>query len=129
VIVEQQEEALMQIIIFCKTGPSATKVHLPIAVIVNLHLIWSSFTRFFSKDRLMELSPIHEFSKFQRHTLLFATLSTSKSEEREYVDRRRRSIVAHSGYIQRLVGKRSRGFGLVLTSQRTIGAPLHRRRR
>jgi hypothetical protein len=34
-IVEQQEEALMQIVIFCKTGPATPKVHLPIAVIVT----------------------------------------------------------------------------------------------
>jgi hypothetical protein len=63
VIVEQQEEALIQIVIFCKMGPATPKVHLPIAIIVYLHLIWRFFTRFFSKDGLTELSPIHEFSK------------------------------------------------------------------
>jgi hypothetical protein len=63
VIVEQQKEALMQIVILYKTGPAAPKVHLTIVVIVNLHIIWRSSTRFFSKDGLTELSPIHEFSK------------------------------------------------------------------
>jgi hypothetical protein len=130
VILEQQKEALMQIVILCKTGPAAPEVHLPNAVIVNLHLIWRSFTRFLSKDGFTEFSPIHELSKLQRNTLMFTALSTSESEEREYVDRRkRRSIVARSDCIQRLVGNRNKGFGLVLTSQRMTGAPFHRRRR
>jgi hypothetical protein len=42
VVVEQQEPPLMQIIIFCKTGPSAPEEHLSIAIIVYLHLIWRS---------------------------------------------------------------------------------------
>jgi hypothetical protein len=58
VIVEQQEEALVQIVIFCKTGPAAPEVHLLIAVIVYLHFIWRSSTRIFSKDGLTELSPM-----------------------------------------------------------------------
>jgi hypothetical protein len=121
----------MQIIILCKLGPAAPKVHLPIAIIINLHLIWRPITRFFSKDGLTEFSPIHECSKLQGHTLLFAALRTSESEKREYVDRRRRkrSILARRGCIQMLIGMRDRGFWLVLTSQRATGEPFHRRRR
>jgi hypothetical protein len=121
VIVEQQEEALMKVVNLRKTRTAACKVHLPIAIIINLNFIWRPFPRFFSKDGLTELSSIHESSKLQRHTLLFTALSTSESEKREYVDRRRRSILAHSGCIQRLAAKRGRGFGLVLTSQRATG--------
>jgi hypothetical protein len=62
-VVEQHEKALMQIMIFCKMGSATPEVHLTIAVIVNLHLVWRSSTRFFSKDGLTELAPIHEFSK------------------------------------------------------------------
>jgi hypothetical protein len=46
VIVEKQKEALMHVMILCKMGPAALEVHLTIAVILNLHLIWRSFTRF-----------------------------------------------------------------------------------
>jgi hypothetical protein len=117
VIVEQQEPPLIQIVILCKMGPATPEEHLSITVIVYLHHIWRSFTRLFSKGGLTKLLPIREFSEL-RHTLLLMTLSTSESEEREYVARRwRRSILACSGYIQRLVGKRSRRFGFVLTSQ------------
>jgi hypothetical protein len=69
-IIEQHKEALMQIMILCKMGPSAPEVHLTIAVIVNLNLIWRSSTRFFPKDGLAELSSIHECGKLQRHMLL-----------------------------------------------------------
>jgi hypothetical protein len=55
VIIEQQKEALMQIIILCKARPAIPEVHLPIAIIVNLHLIWKPCTRFFSKDGLMKI--------------------------------------------------------------------------
>jgi hypothetical protein len=53
----------MQIMILYKMGPAAPEVHLTIAVIVYLHLVWSSSTRFFSEDGFTELAPIHEFSK------------------------------------------------------------------
>jgi hypothetical protein len=63
VVVEQQEPSLMQIVIFCKTGPPAPEEHLSIAIIVYLHLIWRSFTGLFSKDGFTKILPIHEFSK------------------------------------------------------------------
>jgi hypothetical protein len=62
-IVKQHKKALMQIMILCKTGPAAPEVHLTIVVMVNLHLVWRSSTRFFLKDGLTELAPVHEFSK------------------------------------------------------------------
>jgi hypothetical protein len=43
-----------------KMGPAAPEVHLTIVVIVYLHLVWSSSTRFFSEDGFMELAPVHE---------------------------------------------------------------------
>jgi hypothetical protein len=83
-------------------------------------------TRFFSKDGFMELAPVHECSKLQRHTLLLPALSTSDSEKREHIDRRRRwSTLAPSTGIYRSADKRSRRFQLFLTSQWMTGAPLH----
>jgi hypothetical protein len=62
-IVEQHKKTLMQVMILCKMGPTASEVHFTIAVIVYLHLEWSSSTRFFSEDGFTELAPVHEFSK------------------------------------------------------------------
>jgi hypothetical protein len=59
VVIEQQEQPLMQIVIFYKTGPAAHEEHLSIAIIVYLHLIWRSFTLLFSKDGFMKLLAIH----------------------------------------------------------------------
>jgi hypothetical protein len=50
--------------ILCKLGPVAPEIHITTAVIVYLHLIWSSSTIFFSEDGLTELAPVHELSKF-----------------------------------------------------------------
>jgi hypothetical protein len=63
VVVEEHEKALMQVMILCKLGPVSPEVYLTIVVIVYLHLVWSSATRFFSDDGFTELAPIHELSK------------------------------------------------------------------
>jgi hypothetical protein len=62
-VVEEHKKALMQVMILCKLGPAAPEVDLTIAVIVYLHLVWSSSTRFFSEDGFTELAPVHELSK------------------------------------------------------------------
>jgi hypothetical protein len=53
----------MQIMILYKMRPAAPEVHLTVVVIVYLHLVWRSSTRFFLKDGLTELAPIRELSK------------------------------------------------------------------
>jgi hypothetical protein len=96
-VVEEHEKTLMQFVILCKLGPAAPEVHLATAVIVHLHFIWSSSTRFFMEDSFTELAPVHESSKLQRNTLLLTALSTSDNKKREEIDRRRRkSIVPRS---------------------------------
>jgi hypothetical protein len=53
---------LIQVMILCKLGPAAPEVHLTIVVIVYLHLVWSSSTRFFSEDGFMiRLKRIYNF--------------------------------------------------------------------
>jgi hypothetical protein len=102
--------------ILCKLGPAAPEEHLATTVIIYLHLVWSSSTRFFTEDGLTELAPVHEFSKLQRNTLLLMALSTSDNEKREQIDRRRgRSIVPCSVCIHRLSGRRRRRLWLILT--------------
>jgi hypothetical protein len=83
VVIEKHEEALMQIMILCKLRPATPEIHLAAAVIVYLHLVRSTSTRFFAKDGFTELAPIHESSKLERNTLLLTTLSTNDNKEGE----------------------------------------------
>jgi hypothetical protein len=62
-VIEEHKKALMQVMILCKLGPTAPEEHLTTTVIVYLHLVWSSSTRFFTEDGFTELAPIHELSK------------------------------------------------------------------
>jgi hypothetical protein len=62
-VVEEHKKALMQVMILCKLGPAAPEVHLTLAIIVYLHLVWRSSTRFFSEDGFTELALVHELSK------------------------------------------------------------------
>jgi hypothetical protein len=92
-VIEEHKKALMQVMILRKLGPPTTEEHLATTVIIYLHLIWSSSTRFFTKDGFMELAPIHELSKLQRNALLLTALSTNDNVKREQIDRRRRRSV------------------------------------
>jgi hypothetical protein len=95
-IVEENEEPLMQLMVLCKLGPVAPEVHLTVPIIVHLHFIWSSSSRLFVEDRFTKFAPVHELAKFQRNTLLLTALSTSDTEERVNLDRRRRRGVLRS---------------------------------
>jgi hypothetical protein len=122
-VIEEHEKTLMQLMVLCKLGPATPKVHLTTAIVVHLHFIRSSSSRFFVEDSLSKLAPVHELSKFQRNTLLLTTLSTSDNEEGESFDRRRRRGIARS--IACTLGNSEGWLGLVLTSQGAAGAPLH----
>jgi hypothetical protein len=80
-VVEEHEEALMQLVVLCKLRPSAPKVHLAAPIIVHLHLVWCSASRLFVEDRFMKLAPIHELGELQQNTLLLTSLSTSDEEK------------------------------------------------
>jgi hypothetical protein len=70
--------------ILCKLRPATPEIHLAVAIIVYLHLVRSTSTRFFAKDGFMELAPIHELSKLERNTPLLTALSPAitKKENR-----------------------------------------------
>jgi hypothetical protein len=61
--VESHEEALVEVMVFCKLRPAALEVLLAGAVVPNLHFVWSSSTRLFMKNRFSQFSPIHELGK------------------------------------------------------------------
>jgi hypothetical protein len=124
VVVEEHEKPLMQIMVLRKLGPAAPEIHLTTAIVVHFNLIWSSSSRLFAKDSFTKLAPIHELGKFQQNTLLLTTLSTSDTEERVNLDRRRRRGVARSN--ASTLGNGGRPLGLVLTSQGAAEAPLRR---
>jgi hypothetical protein len=122
-VVEEHEKPLMQLMVLCKLGPSAPKLHLTTASVVHFNLVWSSSSRLFTKDSFAKLAPVHELGKFQQNTLLLMALSTNNNEERESFDRRRRRGIARSSACT--LGNSNRWFGLVLASQGAAGAPLH----
>jgi hypothetical protein len=126
-VVKEHEKPLMQLVVLRKLWPAAPEVYLTMAIVVHLHFIWSSSSRFFAEDSLSKLAPVHELSKFQRNALLLTALITSNNEEGESFDRRRRRGVARSSACT--LGNRERRLGLVLTSQGAVGAPLHGCRR
>jgi hypothetical protein len=82
--IECHEEALMEVMVFCKLRPAALKVLLAGAVVPNLHFVWSSSTRLFTKNRLSQFSPIHEFGKFQWQALNLAALCIGDTKKRIY---------------------------------------------
>jgi hypothetical protein len=43
-LIKQQKPPLMQIVILGETRPAALEEHLPVTIIIHLHLVWRSFT-------------------------------------------------------------------------------------
>jgi hypothetical protein len=122
--VEEHEEPLMQLVVFCKLGPTTSEVHLTAPIIVHFNLIWSSASRLLAQDCFPKLTSIHELGKLQRNMLLLTTLSTSDAEERIDLDKRRkRGIVRSSAGTW---SSSSRYHGFVFTPHRAARAPLHR---
>jgi hypothetical protein len=96
-VVEDHEETLMMVMIFCKLRPAALEVHLAVPIIPDLYFIGSSSPRVFAKNCFSQLSPVHELGKLQQHPLNLAALSAGDAEEGVYLGRgRRRNIMWRS---------------------------------
>jgi hypothetical protein len=65
-VVESHEEALMEVIVFCKLRPATLEVLFTSTVIPDLHFIGSSSPRVFTKNCFPQFSPIHKLGEFQR---------------------------------------------------------------
>jgi hypothetical protein len=50
-VVESHEEALVEVMVFCKLRPAALEVLFTDTVVLDLHFIGSSFPRVFTKNR------------------------------------------------------------------------------
>jgi hypothetical protein len=62
-VVEDHEETLMEVMVFCKLRPAALEVHLAVPVIPDLQFIRSSSPRVFTENHFSQISPIHELGK------------------------------------------------------------------
>jgi hypothetical protein len=122
-VVKDHEETLMEVMVFCKLGPTALEVHLAVPVIPNFHFIGSSSPRVFAKNCFLQFSSIHKLGKLQRHPLNLMTLSADDAEEGVYLGRRRRrNIMWRSTWTL----SSSRNLGLDLASHRAARVPLNR---
>jgi hypothetical protein len=81
--VEGNEEALVDVVVFCKLRPATLKVLFAVAIIPNLHFIWSPVARLLAKNRFSQFTPIHELCEIQWQTLNLAALHHGNAEERE----------------------------------------------
>jgi hypothetical protein len=63
-VIEQQKPPLMQILMLSEASPATPEEHLPIAIIIHLHLVWRTSTWHFSKDGFVKLLTIHKLGKF-----------------------------------------------------------------
>jgi hypothetical protein len=123
-VVKKHKKPLMKVMVLCKLGPAAPKVHLTASIIVHFHLIGSSSPRLLMENCFTKLTPIHELGEFQRNTLYLATLSAGDAEERKSLDRSRRRGIAGSS--AGTWSSSSKYFGLVFTSHRAARATFHR---
>jgi hypothetical protein len=64
--VESHEEALVEVMVFCKLRPAALEVLLTGAIVLDLYFIGSSSTKVFTKNRFPQFSPVHKLGEFQR---------------------------------------------------------------
>jgi hypothetical protein len=123
VVVESHEEALVEVMVFCKLRLAALEVLLTGTVVPDLHFIGSSSPRVFTKNRFPQFSPVHKLGEFQRYPLNLTALSAGNAEE-VHSGQRRRSIMRRSA---RTWHSRC-NLGLILASHRAARAPLRRSR-
>jgi hypothetical protein len=62
VVVEDHEETLMEVMVFCKLRLATLEVHLAVSIVPDLHFIGSS-SKVFMKNYFPQLPPIHELGK------------------------------------------------------------------
>jgi hypothetical protein len=61
--VEGHEEALVDVVVFCKLRPAAPQVLFAVAIVPNLHLLRDTTARLFAENRLSQFAPIHELGE------------------------------------------------------------------
>jgi hypothetical protein len=69
--------------VFSKTRPAALEEYITLAVVIYFYLIRRSAVGHLSQYSFTELPTLHEFSEFQRETLLFMALGSNKRKKGE----------------------------------------------
>jgi hypothetical protein len=113
---------LVEIMVFCKLWPATLEILLAVAIIPNLHLVWSPSTRLFTKNRFSQFSSIHELGEIQRQALNLMALRHGNAEERKYSSRSRGSNRRRSAWTW---GGTSH-LGFVLATRWAAGMTLYR---
>jgi hypothetical protein len=88
--VESHEEALMNVVVFCKSRPVAPEVLLAVAVIPHLHFIWDTTARLLAKNSLSQFATIHKIGEIQWQALNLTALRHCNAEKGENLRRRSR---------------------------------------
>jgi hypothetical protein len=96
--VKSHEEALVDVMVFCKLRPATLEVHLTGPIVSDLHFIGISSPRMFTQNRLPQFSPIHKIGELQRHPLNLTAVSAGDAEEGVNSRQRRRSIERSSAW-------------------------------
>jgi hypothetical protein len=123
--VEGHEEALVDVVVFCKLRPATLKVLLAAAIIQHLHLVWDTTARLFTENRLSQFAPIHELGEIQWKALNLAALRHGNAEERKDSGRHSRSS-GSSRRRSKWTCSSASHLGLVLTTRWAAGATLSR---
>jgi hypothetical protein len=89
--VKGHEEALVDVVVFCKVRPAAPQVLLAIAIVPNLYLVWGTTARLFAENSLSQFATIHKLGEIQRQALNLVALRHGNAEEREDPGRSSRS--------------------------------------
>jgi hypothetical protein len=64
VVVESHEEALVEVMVFCKLRPAALEVLFTDTVVPDLHFIGSFSPKVFIKNRFSQFSTVHKLGEF-----------------------------------------------------------------
>jgi hypothetical protein len=62
--IKGHEEPLMEVMVLCKSRPTALEELFVGAVVPHLHFIWSSSTKVFTENCFTQFPPIHEICEF-----------------------------------------------------------------
>jgi hypothetical protein len=89
--VKGHEEALVDVVVFCKVQPAAPQVLLVVAIVPNLYLIWGTTARLFAENSLSQFATIHKLGEIQWQALNLVALRHGNVEEREDPGRSSRS--------------------------------------
>jgi hypothetical protein len=123
--VEGHEEALVDVVVFCKLRPATLKVLLAVAIVPHFHLVWDTTARLLAENRLSQFAPIHELGEIQWQTLNLAALRHGNAEERKDSGRCSRSSGSSRRRSRWTCGSASH-LGIVLTTRWPARATLSR---